>query len=718
MIGAKFIRYVLVLIEVSIHSLVFGQNGDDISANRNLLLLGNDAISWSDTIPDIIVIGDSVFHYANRDVYRITKHMRRHSKNTGEVLGKIPGIYYSRFDKSLSYYGEQNILILIDSIKKNADYVKRLHHLRFDKVEVIPQPDGQYAAYDAVINLHSVSDYEGYENDAYVSEQLMPSALDNKLFDATDWSESFTYSKKNLNFSLHYKGNFYQRGLVSYGDVIYIHNDYKESIIPNADHSSNSGRYNRVNCLSLDSDYQINKRSSFSILYKYDNEDNCDYYRRTSVISDISDPHLDTIQAFGNRKEKGHVHSVGLYYRGGAAWRYNLTFNYVNHTWNSLYHIAKTSGYANTDNRHQRMNHTTSKIDVSRSLIENKLYFMSAYTYFWRKYDQSWLNTNAIYYKNTLTYHSLWGSCSYNISRTTGASVSGTATFYDSETGYSSNKYHTYYVALGFVSKFPNNSQFRFSYGCSTANPTLDQLSANGCYIDSLIWKVGNPNLKASLVHDSEMRYNFFDGVTWITRVTYAPRNFVCIIESEKGVLQNGVEGYYAVYKEQNGKNYSWVNTLNVDKDFGTFSVSANVSYSYFRSKYYDYKRIAGAWTGNCELTYEFTPCEIYLTGVYKMINNYIMTPQSIKNNRYDVIGFAVHKSFCDDNLELMLSYITPLHFNSLKGKSEYTTPAVVSKGYNDNKFHVNNALFLSLSYKILGGKSIRKYKKDMSNEK
>jgi len=53
-----------------------------------------------------------------------------------------------------------------------------------------------------------------------------------------------------------------------------------------------------------------------------------------------------------------------------------------------------------------------------------------------------------------------------------------------------------------------------------------------------------------------------------------------------------------------------------------------------------------------------------------------------------------------------------------MKGSIDIITPAYISQGYNDNKYHINNVLNVSISYRLTGGKSIRKYKRSMSNER
>jgi len=65
-----------------------------------------DSIALQQEMHEVIVVGDSIVRYGDRDVVRITKYMRRGSYNTGEMLDKIPGVSYNRVTGDISYLGD------------------------------------------------------------------------------------------------------------------------------------------------------------------------------------------------------------------------------------------------------------------------------------------------------------------------------------------------------------------------------------------------------------------------------------------------------------------------------------------------------------------------------------------------------------------------------------------------------------------------------------
>lgn len=218
-------------------------------------------------LAEVVVIGDSIFHYPDKDVYRITKHMRKGSYNTAQMLDKVPGISYNYATKSLSYLGDKNIIILVDSVEKDAEYIKNLRHIRFSKVEVIQNPKGKYESYDAIINLRRKTDYEGYENNLFGDVVFYPSDRNGKgkSFGNTEWSESFTYTKNKWNAMLYYYGDFNQGERNTFLTRRYLTNDYMETVVANADNSHNQGYMGRENTVGVSVDYQFNKRNSISL---------------------------------------------------------------------------------------------------------------------------------------------------------------------------------------------------------------------------------------------------------------------------------------------------------------------------------------------------------------------------------------------------------------------------------------------------------------------
>ena len=73
-------------------------------------------------LKEIVVEGEQVIRRGQNYTYIVTKDMRRDVKEAGELLGKLPGVYYNPLSKEVRYLFSKNIVILVDSIPKDQEY--------------------------------------------------------------------------------------------------------------------------------------------------------------------------------------------------------------------------------------------------------------------------------------------------------------------------------------------------------------------------------------------------------------------------------------------------------------------------------------------------------------------------------------------------------------------------------------------------------------------
>ena len=103
------------------------------------------ADSLSRTLDEVVVEAETIKRDGNHDIITITREMRKNSFNTAQMLGKIPGMHVDYSSNTLEYFGRRNIKILMDSVEKDEDFIKKLSHIRFDKVDIIRDPTGRYS---------------------------------------------------------------------------------------------------------------------------------------------------------------------------------------------------------------------------------------------------------------------------------------------------------------------------------------------------------------------------------------------------------------------------------------------------------------------------------------------------------------------------------------------------------------------------------------------
>ncbi len=114
---------------------------------------------------EVNVTGSSRTNKIDRDVFTITKELRAGTISSQELLGRLSGVHYNVYDKSISVNGSTNVLILVDGIEKDQQFAKNLQPERIERVEVIKDPVGKYATdgFSAVINIVLKKDYSGID---------------------------------------------------------------------------------------------------------------------------------------------------------------------------------------------------------------------------------------------------------------------------------------------------------------------------------------------------------------------------------------------------------------------------------------------------------------------------------------------------------------------------------------------------------------------------
>lgn len=163
----KNIKLAIVALLAAMSSATWAQMTDTLKTQT-------DSVAWNKSLKEVSVVASNVRTEGDRTTAFITKEMRRGARNTAQMLGNIRGLTWNAVDNSVEYNGKRNIIVLVDSLEKGYSYVMNLHHARFERVEIIDQPKGKYEGYDALINLVTKKNYEGYEGNLHASTRLMP----------------------------------------------------------------------------------------------------------------------------------------------------------------------------------------------------------------------------------------------------------------------------------------------------------------------------------------------------------------------------------------------------------------------------------------------------------------------------------------------------------------------------------------------------------------
>lgn len=667
-----------------------------------------------------MVEGSNVVRYADRDVWRINKKLRKGASNTAQMLSNIPGFDCDLITNSLSYYGRQKILLLVDSLEKPDEYVKKLHHMRFEKIDVITQPSGRYAGYDVVVNLHTKPNYEGYEGDLSHWMRVLPTDGNGEGRNVSMMGEtaSFTYTKNKWNFVAWGKYFFQQRRLDKddfSSELTYPLNNFREEAQSGSFSKNKSDRLNAYAAL----DYQINNRHSLSLSYNFAGN-----YQQSGSLANMLKTNFgdgteeNIIKQNSDDTDEGR-HTLGLYYRGKTnAWRYFLNFNYTHERKNNDYEFLQNEDFSTESHEKNRMDYIWLNTEVNRSFFDGKFYVSVGYTYNWKDYEQHDRFAGSLLSENTYNRHELWTWMSYRFSPNTNVNFSFSAQSVQTKsTGY--HDHNMVYRASGALyHRFNKDVWFRIKCNSSVAYPELSQVTNYGYFADSLSWIAGNPTLKSSVQHTAYLWSDFFNLFNLDAGISLEPNCIKRVVESRYGLLPSGAEGYYSYSAPQNTNYRTMWLAFHVYKQLKNWRLSANVQYNDYRAKYKDMGHHKGCFAGGVDVRYYNEKHELTFNASYNLRTFNTATVQGWSEQRDDHFEVQLRKLFLNQRLDVTLGYELPIHFTKMKTSAFTYTPVSETKEILKSRKSNDHIISLSLSYKFFGGKSVRQYQREMKDEK
>ena len=250
----------------------------------------------SEIIDEVTVKSSSRESTIDKDIQIITDEMRKSSTDAKEVMEKVPGVSYDRYNNSIKVDNNSNIIILVDGVEKNQEYIKNLPPERLKKIEIIRDPGGRYGleGYSAIINIILNKNYVGHE--VFLYNQLLIDADQKDMSHLTPLNNfrlSYNYTHNKINIYGSIDNGYKNFALVADSKTEYADNTTIYEQTP----TENPNTF--VNEISTDytvgADYYINPKHTVSFESNISNfpknTSNTDNYVKTYVIKDgiISD---------------------------------------------------------------------------------------------------------------------------------------------------------------------------------------------------------------------------------------------------------------------------------------------------------------------------------------------------------------------------------------------------------------------------------------------
>ena len=675
-----------------------------------------DSIKPAVSLNEVTVEASTISHRGARDSYMITKEMKRGLSTAGELLMRVNGAFYNPVSHDLTYLGSRNIVLLVDSMERGADYIKRQSPNRFDRIDVVHQPTGKYSGYDALINFHTRPTYRGIEMNAGANTWIRPGGVNGR---GKDFSKTYpwadvTYTDDKWNFQAEAGWQWEQSGMSFYETKTFPLNDYEERMLEHDPKDPDD--IMRRNSLSVESavDYHINDRHIVSALVGVTTTDFNRMQNKSMVTGNINSVLRDTVGLSSRHIENNYLGlTFGLYHRGRVGkWNLNSTLNYSTSGWDYMRNVSRTSGYSLDDLRRKSNTGLWGNFSASKTLLGGKAGLDLSETFSVMDYKEKRPGTDIVLNNNSVVSSTTYASLQYFPSKQLSMTVNAGVFVYrnhEGDTHVTSVKPRLYASAF-----WRPSSKFvtQFLYQASASSPTIIQMSGYGQFTDSLEYQSGNPSLKATSTHSARLNLTFFNSLTLSTTFTHGDGSIYNITEAGYMDGTSGERTPYAVTIPENGHFNQWIFRINYSRRFSPVIEGALAgSLTGTTARYKSYRREKWIPTADWYIIYRVAPISMDCVLSYSIMSMSSITPQSRYWEMHDGLGLCVQKNFLDNRLKFSILWTPDIHFMSGKSHTYRYSPALNVVGWNDLDWRSRNMINFYVSYRFNRGKKVRSYK-------
>lgn len=662
--------------------------------------LSRDSIWRSEILDSVVVKGSKVTHQLDKDVWTITHEMRKQTFNTYDLIGKIPGFFYNKAIKKLSFRGKDNVCLLVDGIEKDIDYIGRLSNARFKKIEITQNPTGRFDGFDVVVNLITKAGWQGYEFNTGPSVRVAPSG-DKQEIHAPYGSFTFTTAKLDWAMSYDYTHDKERKStsmeLTELGQL-----EYKS--IGNKDDTTDKKRENR-HWAWIDSDYRLSKNHVISAKYSFV------FQNQNSSSQHLMEKHIigqegKTITDRNMRDNVDkHYHALSLYYRGqlGTKWKLYTDATYSHQHDLRQYSYAEEA-YAADNNRKNRMDLLKFTFDATNNYSPNgKVNFGISINK--RNYkDRDTNSGEESKYKDSRyrVYTKLHHQISKNI-------LAGIGTLAEKiYTNPANGEKDKRLMWGGNANLRANTNDYKLSanlmYDYRIAYPSLVQLTTISQQRDSLMANSGNPRLYASGTHLLMASVNYWN-FNLSGTIIYSNNAIMPVYKAANGLV-------WQTYDNAGSSNYilhaSYNDRFKFDKN--TLEVNGMLTYDY-SAVVYESQRLSVSGLGFRATASWQTEKWGSLMLMYSRMPSKTVSLQTISHT-YTSDGWVLLYSLplLNNRLIVDIDFFLPIKTGvDFETWSTTTTPFYTQHFTYDNYNAAKNNLGITLLYRLAKGKAVNK---------
>lgn len=474
----------------------------------------------------------------DKDVQIVTKDMRLGATDTKDILAKVTGVSYDRYNSSIKVDNSSNIIILADGVEKNQDYIQNLNPERIKRIEIIRDPGGRYGleGYSAIINVILNKNYVGTE--LYLFDQLLVdlTPLENNYYlPINRFNASYNYTYNQINVYGSVSGHQNTLGLLNETKTMY-ENDSVVYENPKSD-GPNLLITGRTINYTVGADYYINPKHTISFETSIKNfpkaSNDVDQEYITSV--EKNGVEIDSYGFTSNNNENSNSSNSSLFYIGKLSntdrLESSFTFsNYSDSYTNSFASDQYNPSQSRVENGNNNSRITKFNIEYSKD-FSSKFSTQIGYGNYWKHLDNNYnvtsSNPSDESYSQTNTRHKFYGYASYTFNDKISSKVGiagETSNFTDDN---QNNSYFIFQPLLDLKYKFNKNLSLKLKYRSSSDYPTVDETNPFEKVLNPRTVSIGNPNLTPSVTHKISLRISGLQGLISVEPYYHVSNNYI-----------------------------------------------------------------------------------------------------------------------------------------------------------------------------------------------
>lgn len=670
-------------------------------------------------LKEVSVKANSSENQLDRDVQVVTDKMKSGASSAKEVLEKVNGVSYDRFNNSVKVDNNDKVIILVDGMEKDQEYIKNLSPERLKKIEVIRDPGGRYAleGYSAVINIMLKKDYQGTE--IYISDRSM--------IDLDAVKDEYIPVQNNLNATVNYvynKLNLY----ASYANNVNNFNlqstskkEYYNSLLIEKTFAGKNDMNTKVkqlyNYYTLGADYQVNPKHTISFEGNISGQPQA--FNRTGETFDVAFSSNGVVTDKYKIETKNVSGNTSLYnsvfYEGRFDENNTLKTNFTYSVYDNKYHNT----YLENSYESRIEEGTDSKTGTKFYLefhhtFQNKTSIMTGYGNTWENRDNRFM---ADFSENRFQYrdfkHKLYAYYSWQKSKKFSIKIGGACESSSPEANGLKRTYLIYQPYADIKFKPAELYDVKLKYRSAGNYPDISQANPFTSMVDKQSERTGNPSLSPEVVHKLSLQNNILQGLVTIEPYFHYSDNMI----TETGSMKNDSVLQYTFHNAGNYMKYGvearftvpFGQSLFLKSGFDVFGNS--IKFDGNTNEFTD-------WTMNTQFIYQNQKSELVAGLEYQKNMSRMISAQGYSKGDNDYWIVFLQQPFFKQKLEVMLLYFFPIDFGADYDQGSYIKTDKFSERITNDISLLKNMIMLQISYRFNKGKSVTKNEKNIEKDR